>query len=555
MTCSMPREVPTMRNIFWQTLKKNGLLLVILIATIIASIAVSVTPPLILQYIVDSLVSGSFSAYPLLTAGILYFALNAGSGLVDALKETLITVFGQKITHGLRSAMCQRLDELPAAYFVSHEAGAVTSLFVNDVDTLENLFDSGVVSMIADAFTILSILVVVFHLSLGLGILLCICLPLLFILTRYFQKRMLQAQRDNRIAVGRTNELIPETVHNIRTIHACQQERYLRQRYGRTIRASFDAMERSNFCDSIYSPIIITSCTVIICLMMALSVSSPSLQEIFGMTVGSVVALIAYVRRIFSPLESIGMEIQNIQSAVAGIGRLKDFFAEPIQERKEPEVPDAAAAPLVIDDAAFGYGREKDIFRHFSLTVAAGEMVTITGRTGAGKSTLFKLILGLYQPREGQVRIFGCDPSRLAPAVRRQVFGYVEQQFHAISGTVADQISLKDPRVTAGAMEKALHLVGLWDTCCALPQGLDTPFRPELFSRGQSQLLSIARAVVMNPQILLFDEITANLDSLTESQVLQALQAAAKDRTVLSISHRLYEAQGGRRVVIGETEA
>lgn len=516
MTCSMPREVPTMRNIFWQTLKKNGLLLVILIAAIIASIAVGVTPPLILQYIVDSLVSGSFSAYPLLTAGILYFALNAGSGLVDALKETLITVFGQKITHGLRSAMCQRLDELPAAYFVSHEAGAVTSLFVNDVDTLENLFDSGVVSMIADAFTILSILVVVFHLSLGLGILLCICLPLLFILTRYFQKRMLQAQRDNRIAVGRTNELIPETVHNIRTIHTCQQERYLRQRYGRTIRASFDAMERSNFCDSIYSPIIITSCTVIICLMMALSVSSPSLQEIFGMTVGSVVALIAYVRRIFSPLESIGMEIQNIQSAVAGIGRLKDFFAEPIQERKEPEVPDAAAAPLVIDDAAFGYGREKDIFRHFSLTVAAGEMVTITGRTGAG---------------------------------------YVEQQFHAISGTVADQISLKDPRVTAGAMEKALHLVGLWDTCCALPQGLDTPFRPELFSRGQSQLLSIARAVVMNPQILLFDEITANLDSLTESQVLQALQAAAKDRTVLSISHRLYEAQGGRRVVIGETEA
>lgn len=509
-----------MRNIFWQTLKKNGLLLVVLIAAIIASIAVSVTPPLILQYIVDSLVSGSFSAYPLLTAGILYFALNAGSGLVDALKETLITVFGQKITHGLRSAMCQRLDELPAAYFVNHEAGAVTSIFVNDVDTLENLFDSGVVSMIADAFTILSILVVVFHLSLGLGILLCICLPLLFLLTRYFQKRMLQAQRDNRIAVGRTNELIPETVHNIRTIHTCQQERYLRQRYGRTIRASFDAMERSNFCDSIYSPIIIT-----------------------------------YVRRIFSPLESIGMEIQNIQSAVAGIGRLKDFFAEPIQERRDPVTPDNAAAPLVIDDAAFGYGREKDIFRHFSLTVTAGEMVTITGRTGAGKSTLFKLILGLYQPREGQVRIFGCDPSRLAPAVRRQIFGYVEQQFHAISGTVADQISLKDPRVTAGAMEKALHLVGLWDTCCALPQGLDTPFRPELFSRGQSQLLSIARAVVMDPQILLFDEITANLDSLTESQVLQALQAAAKDRTVLSISHRLYEAQGGRRVVIGETEA
>ncbi|MFV0618002.1 ABC transporter ATP-binding protein [Megasphaera sp. WILCCON 0056] len=539
-----------MRNVFWQTLKKNGLLLLVLVLAILASIAVSVTPPLILQYIVDSLVSGSFAAYPLLTAGILYFALTAGSGLVDALKETLITVFGQKITHGLRSAMCQRLGELPAAYFVGHEAGAVTSLFVNDVDTLENLFDSGVVSMIADAFTIFSILAVVFHLSLGLGVLLCICLPLLFLLTRYFQKRMLQAQRDNRIAVGRTNELIPETVHNIRTIHTCQQERYLRQRYGRTIRASFDAMERSNFCDSIYSPIIITSCTVIICLMMILSVSSPSLQEIFGMTVGSVVALIAYVRRIFSPLESIGMEIQNIQSAIAGIGRLKDFFAEPVMEKDRCDEPSRTAVPLVLENVSFGYGREKDVFHRLSLTVEAGEMVTITGRTGAGKSTLFKLILGLYRPREGQVRVFGCDPSRLSAPLRRQVFGYVEQQFHPISGTLADQISLKDPRVDGTDIEKALRLVGLWDTCQALPQGLETPFRPELFSRGQSQLLSIARAVVMNPQMLLFDEITANLDSLTERQVLSALQAAARNRTVLSISHRLYEASGGRMIVM-----
>ncbi len=180
------------------------------------------------------------------------------------------------------------------------------------------------------------------------------------------------------------------------------------------------------------------------------------------MTVGSVVALIAYVRRIFSPLESIGMEIQNIQSAIAGIGRLKDFFAEPVQAQGQCTALDKAAAPLVIDDVTFGYDREKAILHHVSLTVKAGEMVTITGRTGAGKSTLFKLILGLYRPRQGQVRIFGCDPSQLAAPLRRQVFGYVEQQFHAIRGTVADQLSLKDERVTRDAMEKALRLVGLW---------------------------------------------------------------------------------------------
>ena len=540
-----------MTKIFQKTVRSNIKLILGLVLAIAASIGVNIAPPLILQYIVDSLAGGHFSVLPLLTAGIAFFATHAGSGLVDALKETLITIFGQKITHDLRSAMCRRLSSLPAPYFVSHESGAVTSLFVNDVDTLEDLFDSGVVSMIADVLSLFSILAVVFHLSAGLGLLLCLALPLLFLLTRYFQKRMLKAQRDNRVAIGRTNELIPETVHNIRTIHTCQQEKHLRHRYGQTIKASFSAMERSNFCDAIYSPIVITFSTLIICVMMALSVSSSALQDFFGMTVGTVVALIAYVRLIFSPIESIGMEIQNIQSAVAGISRLKEFFAHPVEAPGSTADLTVTAPPLVIDDAAFGYGPDEKIFRHMSLAVKTGEMVTITGRTGAGKSTLFKLILGLYPPQEGTIRVFGVRPTDLSPSLRRQVFGYVEQQFHDAAGTVGDQVTLKDPRVSEKAVEESLRLVGLWDLCTTLPQGLHTPFRQEFFSRGQLQLLSIARAVVMNPKILLLDEITANLDALTEREVLTALQAASKNRTVLSISHRLYEAHGGRMVIMG----
>ena len=541
-----------MTKIFWQTVRSNVRLIIGLVLAIAASIGVNVAPPLILQYIVDSLAGGHFTALPLLTAGVVYFAVNAGSGLVDALKETLITIFGQKITHSLRSAMCRRLDVLPAPYFVSHESGAVTSLFVNDVDTLEDLFDSGVVSMIADVLTIVSILVVVFHLSPGLGILLCIALPLLFILTRYFQKRMLKAQRDNRIAIGRTNELIPETVHNIRTIHTCQQERHLRRRYGQTIKASFSAMERSNFCDAIYSPIVITLSTLIICIMMALSVSSSFLQDLFGMTVGTVVALIAYVRLIFSPIESIGMEIQNIQSAMAGISRLKEFFAHLVEEQGSTADLNFTAPPLVIDDASFSYGRE-NVFRNLSLAVKKGETVTITGRTGSGKSTLFKLILGLYAPQEvhPRLRLRAVSPGtvRSAPSLRLRRTTVPRRRRHH-----SDQVSLKDPRIDQEAIEKALRLVGLWDLCTSLPEGLHTPFRQEYFSRGQLQLLSIARAVVMDPQVLLLDEITANLDALTERQVLEALQAASQNRTVLSISHRLYEAQGGRLVVMGTAQ-
>lgn len=201
-----------MRDVWLAILRRYALLFVALLLVIADDIAVNVTPPLVLQYLVDHLADGTIAEETLLLAALLYFALCAAGGLVDTLKETGITVLGQKITHGLRSAMCQRLSRLPADFFVQHESGALSSRFINDVDTLESLFDSGVVSMIADACTILAILAVVSKISGGLGILLVIALPLLFLLTRYFQRRMRQAQLDNRAAIAKTSALIPETV-------------------------------------------------------------------------------------------------------------------------------------------------------------------------------------------------------------------------------------------------------------------------------------------------------------------------------------------------------
>ena len=287
--------------------------------------------------------------------------------------------------------------------------------------------------------------------------------------------------------------------------------------------------------------------------MMALSVSSSAMQALFGMTVGSVVALIAYVRRIFTPLESIGMEIQNIQSAIAGIDRLREFFAAPLES-----LPPAAASPspaeqqlpLVIEHVSFGYGKGPSLFRDFSLTVREGETVTLAGRTGVGKTTLFKLILGLYAPRTGSIRICGLDPRAIPAEKKRPLCCCVEQEFTAIDGSVRDQITLRDARVTDSAVQEALALTGMAEVCAQLPQGLATPYCPALFSQGQHQLLGIARAIALNPRLLLLDEITANLDALTERQIIRALQAASKDRAVLSISHRLYEASGGKVITL-----
>ncbi len=232
--------------------------------------------------------------------------------------------------------------------------------------------------------------------------------------------------------------------------------------------------------------------------------------------------------------------------------RIDEFLAVP--EREMPGGSDAGIVsgtdPIIrFDRVRFGYGDSGDVLQNLSFTVNKGEAVTFIGRTGAGKSTVFRLLLGLYKPSEGRVSVKGMEASCIPDEKKRRLFGYVEQSFHLVEGTVAEQISLFDPAVGREQVESAAKLVGLHDSILALPDGYDTPASEAAFSQGQFQLLSIARAVAASPEILLLDEITANLDSNTECHVLDALERAAKGRTVLSISHRLQEHVNGQRII------
>lgn len=275
-------------------------------------------------------------------------------------------------------------------------------------------------------------------------------------------------------------------------------------------------------------------------MMMAASAQSGTVQVFFGMSVGTAAAVIAYVGSFFGPLESIGMEIQNVQSAIAGVQRINEFLREAEQKiNTEQSQPENTAVQL--SDICFRYkDGDPEIFHHFNYTVKEGETVVLAGRTGAGKSTLVKLIAGLYQPQQGTVRVFGKAPDSIPENEKRRWFGYVEQQFHLVPGSVAEQVSLSDPQVSETQIRQALDMVGLGETVDSLPGGIHTPCTETLFSQGQFQLLAIARAVVLNPRILLLDEITANLDSGTEAIILSALRAASLNRTVISVSHRLY---------------
>ncbi len=543
------RNVKNVRSVIRQTVTGYaGLSLGILLA-VAGAIVTALLPPWILGSIVDTITAGNVVPVALV---ILYFAFTVLTGLTESIREGLLTVFGQKITHALRGSMMDKYTNLTAGELTKQEPGTIVSRFVGDVDTVENLFTSGIISMFADACKIISILVVIWLKNRGLAIVLLILLPFLYWFTRTVQKNMLKAQIENRRAVGRASGHVPETLHNIRTIHTLGKERYMEERYDEYIAESYRAVDRTNFYDAIYSPVILILNAIVVAVVMLFSASgNAKVLTLFGMSAGTAVAVINYISQIFTPVESLGMEIQTMQSAIAGVHRINEFYAleelpERVRNLEIPVVTEEEMPFVELQNVTFAYEDDsRKILHHVSFKVYPGEQVTLSGRTGAGKSTVFKLLLGLYQPGEGKVLIRGRDAFQIPENEKRSLYGYVEQTFHRVPGTVKDQITLYDDSFTMEEVREAARIAGLDATIEQLEKGYDTLCTSEIFSQGQWQLLSIARAAVAKPKLLLLDEITAKLDAQTEEEVLQALKRASEGRTVISISHRV-NAETGR---------
>lgn len=562
------------KTVIWQTVKKQKWLSLGIVLTVVGAVVTALIPPLILARIVDTITGGNKAAVYIL---VLYFAMLALTGFMESAREGLLTVFGQKITHALRSSLMEKFVSLTSDNLTRQEPGTLVSRFVGDVDTVENLFTSGIISMFADACKIISILVVIWFENKGLTVVLLVMLPFLFGFTRHVQKNMLTAQIENRKAVGRASGHVPETLHNIRTIHCLAREKYMEERYDTYIGESYQAMERTNFYDAVYSPVILILNAIVVAVVMLLSASgNQSVLTFFGMSAGTAVAVINYISQIFTPVESLGMEIQTIQSAVAGIHRINEFLAleeksqvvaegnmevlkdekfaehagdrENLSDFSKKSVSKSGVPFVEFKDVTFGYD-EHVVLEHLNFKVMDTDQVTLLGRTGAGKSTILKLLLGLYQPDQGEVLIHGKPAAAVRAEERRKLFGYVEQSFHMVPGTVRDQITLYDNRISDRQMKAVAELTGLKEAIESLENGYDTICTPEIFSQGQWQLLSIARAAAAEPKMLLLDEITANLDAETEKSVLAALKRVAKDRTVISISHRT-SAELGRTISI-----
>ena len=331
-------------------MRKHLLLVMGIAGSVCGAILLSLVPPMILARIIDGLTTKRMAGFGWIMA---YFGLLALTGLMESAREGLLIIFGQKMTHTLRSGLMEKLVHLKADDLSRQEPGSVVSRFVGDVDTVENLFTSGIVSMFADVCRMVSILVVIWFKNRGLSMILLILLPFLLVFTRYVQKNMLISQLQNRKAVSRASGHVPETLRNIRTIHCLSKESYMERKYDEYLGDSYRAMERTNFYDAVYSPVVlILNAIVVACVMLLSASGSPRVLTLFGMSVGTAVAVMNYISQIFTPVESLGMEIQTIQSAVAGIHRINEFLSiEELPEREEllerEELPEKEELPAI----------------------------------------------------------------------------------------------------------------------------------------------------------------------------------------------------------------
>lgn len=557
---NVQRVVMTMENSLVKksiikVIRKNMGRCILLIFAVCGTVITSLVPPQILKQIFDqNLVPRSSDG--LLMLAIAYMGVILFIGVIDFMKEAVLTVLGQKITKEIRVEMMVKLEKIYALFFSSNGSGVVVSRFTNDVDAINSLFTSGIVGMMIDCLKVIGIIFSIWLFSETLGIITIILLPIIYAITRLFQKRMLKAQIENRILVGKVNNHISESLKNAQMIKVFSKENYMERKYTEHLLDNYKTVEKVNFYDSVFPPMIQITRAVVIAIIVILS--SKQLNYL-GISLGMVAASIDLISNLFAPIENLGMELQNIQQAISGIHRVNNFYSETedtntIKElQAENIIPIREEVRLSFHDLTFHYEEGTDVLQNINLIIKPQEKVTFVGRTGVGKSTLFKLIMGLLKPSEGNITINGIDVYNIPNNEKRKIFGYVDQSFHLIKGTVAEQISLQDESITREQIEHALEFVGMTDYIASLEKGFDTQvINDTLFSQGQMQLLAIARAIVTDPPILLLDEITANLDSITEEKIVTVLQKASRAHTILSISHRLSSMIASDMVVILE---
>lgn len=524
-----------------KTTCKNKLIYIILLTVaIVGGILMQLVPPQILKNIIDNnILKGIYDG--ILKLSIYYLLAIVLGGIADFIREYMMATIGQDILLNIRLNMAKKLSRLPISYFSNNAVGEIMSQFTSDVDAVGTLFTSGLIGLLSDTLKIIGIMISIYMLSPALALYILILIPIIYLIARFFKSNTFKAQMESRKAVGHINGAVQEIFNGIRTIKIFGMENQFISGFQEPLNQNLRAVQKTSTLNSIFPCLmqmlraIVIGTTVII--------AAPTGLGALGISIGSIAAAVDLISRMFAPIEAVAVEFQTIQEAFSGLERIRNFDKEKEEYKEEPILDKKVSAnlPISVENISFSYEGSKNIVENISFDIEPGTKAALVGRTGAGKSTILNLVAGLYKPSQGSIKIGGLDPFEMPSNMRRRTIGIVPQSFPIYDGTIKDAITLYDETITDEEVIAAAKTVGLHEDIMKLPKGYDTLIgEGEIkLSHGQYQLLTLACALVCNPPILLLDEVTSGLDSITEGRVFKALNEASKNRTILTISHRI----------------
>jgi len=535
-----PLKNKIVSNAVKTTCKNKLIYIIFLTIAIVGGILMQLVPPQILKNIIDNnILKGIYDG--ILKLSIYYLLAIVLGGIADFMREYMMATIGQDILLNIRLNMAKKLSRLPISYFSNNAVGEIMSQFTSDVDAVGTLFTSGLIGLLSDTLKIIGIMISIYILSPTLALYILILIPIIYLIARFFKSNTFKAQMESRKAVGHINGAVQEIFNGIRTIKIFGMENQFISDFQEPLNQNLRAVQKTSTLNSIFPCLmqmlraIVIGATVII--------AAPTGLGALGISIGSIAAAVDLISRMFAPIEAVAVEFQTIQEAFSGLERIRDFDKEKEEYKEEPILDKKVSAnlPISVENISFSYEGGKNIIENISFDVEPGTKAALVGRTGAGKSTILNLAAGLYKPSQGSIKIGGLDPFEMPSNMRRRTIGIVPQSFPIYDGTIKDAITLYDETITDEEVIAAAKTVGLHEDIMKLPKRYDTLIgEGEIkLSHGQYQLLTLACALVCNPPILLLDEVTSGLDSITEGRVFKALNEVSKNRTILTISHRI----------------
>jgi ATP-binding cassette subfamily B protein len=510
------------------------------ITLLLSQSALALVGPRLTEHALDVAVSHKDLGLLGLLAG-LYLATLVLDFIVEYGGTLLMTYIGQRVMYDLRMEIFGHLQRLSITYFDRHPVGRLMTRVTSDVETLNELFSSGVVTIFGDAFTLVAIMGMMLVIDWRLALVTFAVIPLVWLTARIFRRRVRTAFSDIRIRLARLNAFLQERLGGMRVVQLFGREEDMARRYGVLNRDHLEAHLRSITIYAVFFPAV----ELLTAVAMALLLWYGGLRVLEGtLTVGILAAFIQYTRRFFQPLQDLSEKFNLLQSAMASSERVFALLDEPVVVR-EPEYPAALPHPVrgavSFEHVWFRYSATGPwVLKDVTFTASPGQTIALVGHTGAGKTTIVNLLLRFYDPDRGRITVDGVDIRQLSTAELRAIIGFVQQDLFLFTGDVQHNLTLDAP-ITPEAAREAARRVGADRFIERLPSGYHHVLgeRGRSLSVGERQLLSFARALALDPRILVLDEATSSVDAEAEALIQRAIAELMAGRTSLVVAHRL----------------